>query len=78
MSRQSGAISPWLYDGVDAVDVDLQARYYEATLRAMSGCDAIEGVYFWAWGISPAGPEDGSHSPRGKPAADVLRQCWAP
>jgi hypothetical protein len=77
MSRQGAAASPWEYGGTAPVDVALQARYYEATLRAVGSTPAVVGLFFWAWGLGPGGPADGSHSPRGKPAEEVLQQWWA-
>ena len=76
MSRRGSPIEPWDYEGDRPIDLDVQARYYEATLLAMMQTDFIDGIYFWAWGIGPGGPDDGSHTPRGKPAAEVLRRYW--
>lgn len=76
-SRRGAAIEPWNADGDAPIDQEHQARYYEATLRALSSSDAIKGIYFWAWGVGEGGPSDGRHTPRGKPAADVLRRFWA-
>jgi hypothetical protein len=77
MSRVGCPVSPWSYGGGDRLDAEVQARYYEATLRALSSCSVVEGVFFWGWGIAPAGPDDGDHSPRNKPAEAVLQRWWA-
>jgi hypothetical protein len=77
MSRHGAPISPWEYEGEAPIDLDVQARYYEAALRALPTSSSVRGVFFWAWGIGPGGPESGSHTPRGKPAAEVLRRFWA-
>jgi hypothetical protein len=75
-SRRGGPVSPWDYTSTRPIDPGVQARYYEAALRALISEDAVRGVYFWAWGIGPGGPENGDHTPRGKPAAEVLRCFW--
>ena len=54
-----------------------QARCYEALFRAFHHQAWFQGVYWWKVGASGSGgPQDGSHTPWGKPAMDrrsVLR-----
>lgn len=76
-SRRNAALAPWDFESSEPIDLDLQARYYEAALRALPTCAALRGMYFWSWGISEGGVEDGSMTPRGKPAESVLRRFWA-
>jgi hypothetical protein len=75
-SRCGAPVSPWDYVTERPLDLDEQARYYEAALIALPTCAAVTGVYVWAWGIAEAGPTDDGHSPRNKPAEDVLRRFW--
>jgi hypothetical protein len=75
-SQRGAAVEPWDYAERASVDLEVQARYYEAALRALTDCPAVAGLCFWAWGIGPAGPTDRSHSPRNKPAEAVLRRFW--
>lgn len=75
-SRRGGPVEPWRYDGDAPIDLDLQARYYEAALRTLPGSGVVRGLFFWAWGLGEGGPDDGTHTPRGKPAAEILRQFW--
>lgn len=76
MSRRGAPVSPWDYEGSAPIDLEVQARYYEAALLALPTCPAVRGIYFWAWGIGPGGPDDGAHTPRAKPAEEVLRSFW--
>ena len=47
-SIPNAARAPWREERV-AADVWLQARCYEATLRALARQPAVEGVFFWLW-----------------------------
>jgi len=64
------------------VDLDVQANFYEAACRAVSGLSWLRGVYWWQWMPDPddGGPDDTGYSPHGKPAEDVLetwyRRAW--
>ncbi|MBX2813383.1 MAG: hypothetical protein KTR25_16325 [Myxococcales bacterium] len=67
----------WPWDETRQADISLETQRigYEAFARAASGAQPfLQGVYFWNW-FGFGGPEDGNYTPRGKPAADVLR-CW--
>ena len=75
-SRRNGPISPWDYRSESPIDMEAQARYYEAALLALSSTPVVTGVFFWAWGLGPGGELDGTHTPRGKPSAEVLRCFW--
>ena len=75
-SRQGAAMTPWEYGGDAPIELTEQERYYEAALRVLPRRPFIEGLFFWAWGLGPGGPRDGSHTPRGKPAAECLRRHW--
>jgi hypothetical protein len=54
-----------------------QARCYEAVLKAFYMKPWFQGVYWWKVGTDASGgPEDGSHTPWGKPAMDTVRRWY--
>lgn len=54
-----------------------QARCYEAVFRAFYGKPWFQGIYWWKVGTSGrGGPDDGSHSPWGKPAIEVVKRWF--
>jgi hypothetical protein len=54
-----------------------QARAYEAILRAFYGKPWFYGMYWWKVGTNGyGGPSDGSHTPWGKPAMDIVRKWY--
>lgn len=54
-----------------------QARCYEAIFRAFYRKPWFKGVYWWKVGTNgTGGPQDGSHTPWGKPAMDVLSKWY--
>src|SRR5579864_5939964 len=54
-----------------------QARCYEAVLRAFYAKPWFQGIYWWKVGTNGfGGLEDGSHSPWGKPAMDVVKHWY--
>ena len=57
----------------------LQARCYDATLRALAQRPWIVGAFFWLWERS-AEPafRDASHTIPGKPAAYVMARWYRP
>ena len=58
-----------------APDPDLQARAYEALLRAVAERPWFEGVYWWKW-FTDAGPDRDDFVPAGR-AREVLAAWWA-
>jgi hypothetical protein len=61
-SEARGPADPWL-----------QARCYEAALRAAAGRPWLQGAYFWLWeGVSQPPFRDRSFTIQGKPAAFVM------
>ncbi|HEX9188439.1 MAG TPA: HEAT repeat domain-containing protein [Vicinamibacteria bacterium] len=76
-SIPSAARAPWR-EARTRADVWLQARCYEATLRALARRPAIEGVYFWLWERSSPPPfRDPSHAIVGKPAAFTMARWFS-
>lgn len=54
-----------------------QAHCYEALLRAFYKKPWFQGVYWWKVGTNGfGGPDDGSHTPWGKPAMDVVARWY--
>jgi hypothetical protein len=77
-SIRDAARAPWSEGGPPA-DVWLQARCYEATLRAVSARPWITGTFFWLWERSADPPfRDSSHAIPGKPAAYVMARWYRP
>ena len=73
----TAAKAPWREERVRA-DVWLQARCYEATLRALARRPWIEGAYFWLWErTSPPAFRDPSHAIVGKPASFTMARWYA-
>jgi hypothetical protein len=73
----SAARSPWKEEKVPA-DVWVQARCYEATLRALAERPWIEGAFFWLWERSSKPPfRDPSHTIVGKPAAFTMARWYS-
>lgn len=72
------AEKPWEWARRGArVDLEIQARCYEATFQALWEESWLGGIYFWKWRISgkDGGPENIHYTPQGKPAALVM-QKW--
>ena len=76
-SIPTAAKAPWREEHVPA-DVWLQARCYEATLRALARRPWIEGAFFWLWErTSPPPFRDPSHAITGKPASFTMARWYA-
>ncbi len=74
-SLVGAAHRPWDETRVAAVDVLGQARLISSFCRAMVGAGVVDGFYVWNW--FGTGAQDGSYSPRGKPAAADVARCLA-
>jgi hypothetical protein len=77
-SVRGGAQNPWDWQRAGAVDLAVQANFYEAACRAASGQSWLRGIYWWQWSPDPedGGPEDTGYSPHGKPAEEILRTWY--
>jgi hypothetical protein len=76
-SVPTAAKAPWREERT-AADVALQARCYEATLRAIARRPWLEGAFFWLWERSAAPPfRDPSHAIEDKPASFTLARWYA-
>jgi hypothetical protein len=76
-SLDGGAAWPWDETRTAPVDLEEQTRAYRAFVAAWSGEQRLQGVYFWNW-FGFGGPRDGNYTPRGKPAAEVIRRWYRP
>ncbi len=76
-SVSSAARAPWREERT-AADVWLQARCYDATLRALARRPWIEGAFFWLWErTSRPAFRDPSHAIVDKPASFTLARWYA-
>jgi hypothetical protein len=73
-SLDGGACYPWDYTRKADFDGEEQRRAYAAFESAWDGVPELGGVFFWIW-AGDGGQGDTGYTPRGKPAADVLR-AW--
>lgn len=74
-SLDGGAAWPWDETRKAPVDLEEQRRAYEAFVRAWANSPMLQGVYFWNW-FGFGGPKDTNYTPRGKPAADIIRKWY--
>lgn len=78
LSRDGAAVDPWDYGRSARVDLEEQRRAYAAFARAWIRGGGLAGVFFWTWDSETGGgPSDTSYTPRGKPAAAVVRRFFA-
>jgi hypothetical protein len=76
--------TPWDDTGAKAgsalrrqISLDEQQRCYESLLNAFYKKPWFQGVYWWKVGSNGfGGPADGSHTPWGKPAMDVVKRWY--
>jgi hypothetical protein len=78
-SLANASYEPWDYTRVDlALDLDLQKRLYEGFFESWWDKPQFAGFMLWEWTPeSPGGPDDKGYTPRGKPAAQVMREWFA-
>jgi hypothetical protein len=74
-SSASAALAPDLRKST-VVDLDLQARIYQSVFNRFAGQPWFQGMFWWMWEDSPyqGGACSITHSPKDKPAENVLRQ----
>ena len=75
-SRRGAGVDPWNYGAEGAVDLEIQLRCYRAFRRVWSGEPRVAGVYFYIW-WGEGGPGDSGYTPRGKPAAEVIKSWYS-
>ncbi|NUP88382.1 MAG: hypothetical protein HUU25_01020 [Candidatus Sumerlaeia bacterium] len=76
-SQASAPVHPWSYNRGAPLDLEAQARCYEALIAAWDGVTALNGLYFYEWAGDGGGPEDRSYTPQGKPAEALIRLWYA-
>jgi hypothetical protein len=76
-SLDNASYEPWDYTRQELnLDLDLQKRLYEGFFASWWGKPQSAGFLMWEWTPeSPGGPDDKGYTPRGKPAADVMK-AW--
>lgn len=75
-SQDGCARFPWNYTREAAVDLAEQASCYRAFISAWRDVSSLAGVFWYEWwGLG--GPDDDGYTPRGKPAAEVIREFFA-
>jgi hypothetical protein len=73
-SRDGAAAHPWDYTADGEVDLAEQYRCFAALVAAWNREPALDGLLVWNW-WGEGGPRDRDYTPRGKPAATLLR-AW--
>ena len=78
-SLANASYEPWDYTQTQLpLDLDLQKRLYEGFFQSWWGKPQCAGFMLWEWTPqSPGGPKDKGYTPRGKPAAEVMREWFA-
>ncbi len=75
-SHPLAAKRPWDHTHRGHPDPQLQLRCWRATLRAWHDDPRLAGLYAWNW-FGVGGEDDAGYTPRGKPAAEVLRYWFS-
>jgi hypothetical protein len=73
-SQRGANTRPWDQERAEGVDLEEQRLCYGAFLATVAEAPFVDGVYVWNW-FGVGGPNDAGYTPRGKPAAEVLR-AW--
>lgn len=79
-SVRGSTVTPWAWPRhmEPQVDVDLQARAYQAVLETFWQRPWFYGMYWWKWfsHLDDGGPRNGNFTPRGKPAERFLSEWY--
>jgi hypothetical protein len=68
---------PYEWSTAGTIDVEEQADLYWAACEAVEASPWITGVFWWGWSADGSGGMgDGSYTPYGKPAEQVLQRHW--
>jgi len=73
-SQRGANTRPWDEAHKGPIDLEEQRLCYAAALATVADAPFLDGVYFWNW-FGVGGPNDDGYTPRGKPAAELLR-AW--
>ena len=77
-SMAGAAQSPSLWQGTGAVDLSVQANWYQAALETFAAHSFMDGMFWWEWAPWPTdgGSSDISYTPHGKPAEVILTDWY--
>lgn len=77
-SRADACSNPWEWQTCPAVDLQEQARGYQATFEALWAQPWLTGILWWDWeaDLTVGGSKDGGYTPWGKPAEAIVRQYF--
>jgi hypothetical protein len=78
-SADRTAEQPWLWRSEEPVDLEEQARCYEAMFRTLWDRSWFKGIFVWKWfpGFDTSRSDsDRGFTPQGKPAEEVLRRWY--
>jgi hypothetical protein len=78
-SLSNASYEPWDYTRTELpLDLDIQTRLYTGFFESWWGKPQSAGFMLWEWTPeSPGGPDDKGYTPRGKPAAEILKAWFA-
>jgi hypothetical protein len=71
-SHTEGALRPWDERPRGEPDLQLQLACYRSMFKMFARDDRLDGIFLWNY-FGQGGPIDRGYTPRGKPAADVIR-----
>lgn len=77
-ARDAAAVRPWDHAGRAASNPPLQARLFSSFFDEFHADPALRGLFVWNW-FGVGGTVDAGYSPRGRPAAGVIKhrfQRW--
>lgn len=74
-SNPHAAARPWDHRERGSPNIPLQTACYRGLYETWQADDRLAGVFVWTW-FGRGGREDQSYTPRGKPAAEILRHWY--
>lgn len=77
-SIRNAQVDPYDYQRQAPVDMQAQARSYEAVIDMVRDHSFLSGMYLWSWDCTPTagGLKDTGYTPQGKPAQGVMARLW--
>ena len=73
-SQRGANTRPWDAERAGTLDLEEQRLCYAAFFATAADAPFLDGAYVWNW-FGIGGPNDSGYTPRGKPAAEVMR-AW--
>ncbi len=74
-SQDGTAKDPWNYFSQAPLNLEEQALCYQAFADVWNNTPFLGGVFWWVW-FGEGGADDPSYTPRGKPAAQTIKQWY--